>query len=116
MARAWGPVALLLIAMAGLGQLGLASAGPTGADKVAHVVEFLLLAALVTRALRVEHPGGHAAWIALGAVLFALGVGALDEAVQAWQPSRVSDWRDLGADALGAIAGAALGALIYRAR
>lgn len=110
----WAPVALLLVAMAVIGQAGVASGGPPHADKLAHLLEFLLLAVLVTRAVRRDAPAASPRTVAAATVALCVGVGALDEWVQAFQPMRVSDPRDLLADVMGAIAGAALGALIYR--
>lgn len=112
--RHWAPVALLIAAMAGVGALGLGTVGPAHADKAVHALEFAALALMSTRALRLEAPGASGAAILAGVLLLCLGVGAADEAIQAWQPERVSDWRDLAADLVGAAAGALVGALIYR--
>ena len=83
-----------------------------GADKVAHVLEYALLGALVLRAL-----GPGTRWMlepgeaVVATVLFALCFGALDEVHQSFVPGRAMDFLDLGAD----VAGAAMAAAAYQA-
>jgi VanZ family protein len=52
----------------------------------------------------------------LAAFLLAVGVGAADELTQSFAPIRTSDFADLRADVLGAIAGALLGGMVFNNR
>lgn len=100
--------------MGALGYAGMGAAAPAHADKVGHAVQFGTLAALVVRGLGWPTHSAPAALRWLGAVVFALGVGALDEWAQAASPSRVSDWKDLAADGVGAVLGASAALMRYR--
>lgn len=71
--------------------------------KVAHVVEYLVLAVLLVRALRTEGLAGAA----LAATALALGVAyaVLDETHQAFVPGRTASPGDVAVDAIGVVAG-----------
>ena len=108
--RLWGPV-LLVMAL-----IFTASSVPDPAplpgnlsDKVAHLGAYALLGATIVRALAqgrlTQITGGH---IAVAVALSTL-YGAVDELHQMMVPGRTPDWRDLLADAVGALAGALLG-------
>ena len=79
-------------------------------DKAVHAIEFGVLAFLVTwlglRATIAHHDAPLTAAVAVGAVLFALAYGVIDEAHQRFVPGRDPSWADFGADAAGAVAGA----------
>jgi len=84
-------------------------------DKGVHFAEYAMLGALFAHGLRttLETQRGFVVWVfaALAATLW----GAIDEIHQAFVPGRNSDVRDLTADALGAMAGAAVYLLVrYR--
>ena len=84
-------------------------------DKGAHFVEYGILAALVAHALRGTAPQRQMLWVVTVSIAAATIWGVIDEIHQAYVPGRVSDARDLLADALGASLGALLWAM-YRAR
>lgn len=113
-AAAWGPVVACAVVFSALGSIGLGGASPRHADKLAHALQFGLLAWLVVRAI--DWPSHDAApalrWV--GAVAFTIALGALDEWAQAASPSRVSDYKDLAADGVGAVVGASVALLRYR--
>ena len=70
-------------------------------DKITHGLAFGMLAALIYMALRAGHGWrpGSAAW---GAWLLATLYGGADELHQLFVPTRLSDWHDWLADAMGA--------------
>ncbi len=82
-------------------------------DKALHACAYAVLGALVLGALARARIVGRA--IALAA-LITTAYGATDEWHQSYVPNRDADPGDLAADAAGAIAGAAVAALILRAR
>ena len=81
------------------------------ADKLAHLLVYAVLGALLFRALRVRARQRAAAeietrtlwsWRQAGvAVLLATLYGVSDEIHQRWTPNRTPDWHDVVADALG---------------
>ena len=97
--------------MAGIGLLsgspGVQTGGLTfvGMDKLGHLVVFGLLGIAWARVFR-QPPWPPRAVILL-ATACAAGFGALDEAIQAFNPHRTFEWGDLLADLAGALAGAA---------
>jgi VanZ family protein len=80
------------------------------ADKLIHAVEYGLLGVLVARAL-----GKGTPWelrrieAVVGAILFCLAFGALDEIHQSYVPGRLSEVLDVVAD----VGGGALAAALY---
>jgi len=74
--------------------------------KSAHVIEYLVLAVLLVRALREEGLRGSA--LAAMAVMLGVAYAALDETHQAFVPSRTASAGDVAVDALGVVAGVAL--------
>ncbi len=70
------------------------------ADKVAHLTEFAILAALVVWALGLDAASPKRLMVATALVI---AYGVLDEIHQAFVPGRVSDPADALADALGAL-------------
>jgi VanZ family protein len=74
--------------------------------KLAHVVEYAILAVLVCRALTV--PGRAPAAVAIGAILFSAGYATLDELRQTMTPSRIGSPIDVTLDTLGASLGVAV--------
>jgi VanZ family protein len=83
-------------------------------DKLLHAAAYAVLAALVLAALASRRRR------ALGAILLAAALatayGASDEWHQSYVPSRQPDLNDLVADGAGALAGAAVAAVILRRR
>jgi VanZ family protein len=83
-------------------------------DKLLHAGAYAVLAALVLGAIASGRRG------AVGAVLLAASLatayGATDEWHQSRVPNRDADAKDLAADAAGALAGAAVAAVILRRR
>jgi VanZ family protein len=83
-------------------------------DKLLHAGAYAVLGALAAAALASRHLRlGRA--IVVAAIL-ATGYGAADEWHQAHVPNRDADAADLAADALGALAGAAVAVAVLRAR
>lgn len=104
----WLPVAVYMAAIfyvSGLPDVSI-PAGTT--DKPWHLLAYLGLAVLVCRALA----GGFGRRLALRTALTAIVIttlyGVSDEAHQIFVPLRSADWRDLVADAIGAVAGTAV--------
>lgn len=88
--------------------------GIFGHDKLLHAGAYAVLGGLVLGALARRRRG--AARAVLVAALLGTAYGATDELHQAYVPNREADPFDLGADAAGALAGAAAAALILRGR
>jgi len=76
-------------------------------DKVVHALFYGVLAGLTFRALGRSHGAGTPRFHFLLAILIATAYGISDEIHQLWTPQRSADWRDVVADAGGAIVGAA---------
>jgi VanZ family protein len=84
-------------------------------DKVAHVVEFAVLAALAFWiAARARWRRWRLPALAAAAIVFAVAYGGTDEVHQVFVPGRDPSWTDLAADALGAAAGAAGALFVWR--
>jgi len=82
--------------------------GHTLIRKTAHFTEFFVLASLTYwAARRGRMPPWRAQWM-LQAMVLAVLYGLVDEAHQAWVPSRTSSMADSGIDALGAAASQAV--------
>ena len=83
-------------------------------DKLVHFLEYGALALLLARALNggIRKPINARRLVAAG--LLALGYALTDEFHQSFVPDRVSDWRDVAADALGAATALLLLALVGR--
>lgn len=80
------------------------------ADKLIHACEYGLLGLLAVRALAHGTPWGLTrAEAVIGAVLFCLAFGALDEVHQSFVPGRFSELLDLAAD----FGGGGIAALLY---
>jgi VanZ family protein len=78
--------------------------------KTAHLTEYGILGALTFRALRSENRSWNWRW-AIGAIVFATCIAAIDEIHQSFVPSRTGTWHDVLLDA----AGAAIAQIIIRA-
>jgi VanZ family protein len=83
-------------------------------DKLLHALAYAVLAALVYGALAPARLGALRG-VVLAAAL-STAYGATDELHQAFVPGRSADPRDLAADAIGAIAGAAAAAALRSRR
>lgn len=106
----WGPVASLMTAIFVVS----ASSSPPGlpvwaSDTMAHAIAYAFLGAAMLRAIT----GADWSRITVGGVLLAIvltvSYGLTDEIHQAFVPGRTPELRDLAADTVGAMAGAALG-------
>jgi VanZ family protein len=75
------------------------------ADKVVHVVIYIVLGVFCLRAIRRTSSLTGARAVALAALLTAL-YGISDELHQIFTPKRTADWHDAAADAAGGLAGA----------
>jgi VanZ family protein len=78
---------------------------PPGSDKVAHFIEYFVLALLLYRGIR-EDEVGRTGLILTILVLMGFAVGGLDELYQRNVPGRTSSLMDLTADFSGVLAGA----------
>lgn len=76
-------------------------------DKLVHGVLYLVLGALLVRALRASTALRGGRLVALGGLL-AIGYGVTDELHQLFTPHRSCDWHDVAADAAGGLVGALL--------
>ena len=70
-------------------------------DKIVHFSEYSVLGVLLVRATR----GSEWSSPMAGAIILGLLFAIIDEAHQAWIPSRVSDMMDFAADGIGIIGG-----------
>lgn len=115
---AWGPFlvwALVVLAVSSVPQALLPVVGGGRLlDKWAHAAEFAVLGLLAARGLK-RDPWIAGRWIAFPAALLGLAaLGVVDEWHQRLIPGRQFEWFDAAADALGAAAGLALGAALWR--
>jgi VanZ family protein len=109
--RAWAPPALtaagIFVASSMTGSTGPGFL-PPGTDKLLHFATYALLAALVTRALATtSRDQAPAKRLVFWSALLATGYGLTDEVHQLFVPGRMFELADLGADATGALLGAA---------
>jgi len=83
-------------------------------DKIGHGIGYFVFGLLLILALLRSQRGSSWRWL-MTAGLVAVAYGGLMEAFQGLVPDREMDLVDLGADALGAFGGAALGLRIQQA-
>ncbi len=107
-ASLWGPPVGWACAIFFVSSAASPAVQPPAPDWVLHAVAYGLLAVLVCRALA----GGLARpleprWVILGVLITPL-FGASDELHQMFVPGRMSEMRDLAADAAGAVIGAGI--------
>lgn len=87
---------------------------PRGADKVAHFLEYLILAFLFYRGIRRDRwRMGFPTWFVVLAA--GLAIASIDECHQAYIPGRDANVRDWTADMAGIATGALIGLRRYRA-
>lgn len=102
----WGPPLALMALMFAVSAMPEPPPIPGGITDIgAHGIAYALLGALLLRALAMSTWQGVTWGRAAGAWLIATAYGATDEFHQRFVAGRVSDVRDLSADALGALAG-----------
>ncbi len=107
---AWLPVVLwagVIFALSSIPGSRLPAIDLPQSDKVVHALLYGVLAGLTRRALDRSRPGGTTRSHLLLAILIATAYGITDEVHQLWTPQRTADWRDVVADAGGAMLGAA---------
>lgn len=94
----------IIFTLSSIPRLQLTFESVLGADKIAHAVMFLVLCLLVRRAFfyQVFFPLLKT-YALLGAFIFAVVYGILDEYHQTFVPGRVSDFYDVLADTGGAL-------------
>ncbi len=107
----WGPVCvyagvIFYLSSLSLPHEALASLLEEVSDKVLHMVEYGLLAALCYRAFRWSAGPAAARFAALLAIVASSSYGLTDEIHQAFVPLRESSWQDWIADTAGALVGA----------
>ena len=100
----WGPAVLYAALVFTVSSIPLGNAPVLwkSQDKAAHFAEYVVLAALLVRALA---PGRRVLAAAAGALLASWALGALDELHQALVPNRTPDVWDAVADAIGSTLG-----------
>lgn len=85
------------------------------ADKLVHIALYGLLGGLCGRGI--VRGWGWGSWAALAAAaLLSTLYGVSDEVHQAFVPGRNSDWRDVVADGVGSVLGAAAAVILCRRR
>ncbi len=100
----WGPVAAYMALMFYLSAQSYPPVPPRVWDKLLHGLEYFGLAVLVFRALSGGLPAMVTVRRALLTLAITVGYGASDEVHQLFVPLRSADFRDLLADAFGAVA------------
>lgn len=112
---AWLPALAYMALIFSISSLSLTHTPlPRFSDKAIHLVEYGVLAVLVTFALRRTRDGWTVAKVALVAAAFAAAYGVTDEVHQLYVPHRSASVYDWLADALGAALAAALLARLWR--
>ncbi|MBI5502993.1 MAG: VanZ family protein [Deltaproteobacteria bacterium] len=119
--RSWWPVAawaVVVLTLSSIPRFAPPSAGIPHVDKLAHFLEYAVLALLLVRGLSFE-PRTRA-WPALALVAAAVAAiavfGALDELHQSAIPGRSTSGWDWLADSGGGVLGAAAGARLWLRR
>lgn len=106
----WGPVVAWMAVIFAAASLRFAGGGPGIPDWVSHGTVYLILSALLCRALA----GGFSAPLSGGRALLAVTLATLygvsDELHQTFVPGRDASTADVAKD----LAGSAVGALLYR--
>lgn len=106
----WGPVVAWMAVIFAASSLRFAGGGPGIPDWVSHGTVYLILSALLCRALA----GGFSAPLSGGTALLAVTLATLygvsDELHQTFVPGRDASTADVAKD----LAGSAVGALLYR--
>src|SRR5262245_58962678 len=106
--RPWWPAlawAAALFALSSIPGQALPRVPACNADKVVHGALYMVLGIFCARGLRATTGLGAAGLVAAAAAL-ATAYGATDELHQLFTPRRSCDWRDVVADAVGAVLGA----------
>jgi VanZ family protein len=116
----WPALVAWLALIFGLSSIPNEIEGPTSGvpyDKVAHVIEFGVLAFLLAWVIaRWRGDAAVMAGVAAVSVAAALAYGVSDELHQAFVPGRDPSWADLATDAAGAIVGAVAAMALSRMR
>ena len=101
----WSPVAVYMAAIFYVSSLSDVSLPGGVSDVSLHSLAYLGLAVVVVRALAGGVPRRIGPGVVLGALLITVAYGASDEVHQMFVPGRSAEWRDLLADAAGALIG-----------
>ncbi|MCS6798339.1 MAG: VanZ family protein [Myxococcota bacterium] len=105
----WAPALACMALIWVLSSMSMPPLVPSGGpwtDKLLHAVEYTVLGVLTAHGSSATWPGAARWRLAIFGTAVATGWGLLDELHQAFVPGRMSDWRDLAADAVGASVGA----------
>lgn len=102
----WGPVIIYMAVIFFVSSLSDPPLPEGLSDKGAHWLGYVGLAGTIVRALAGGWPRRITARVAAVAALIATAYGITDEFHQMFVPGRFADINDLGADAIGAVAGA----------
>lgn len=104
----WGPAVLLMMGIFVVSSLPDIPAPPGGlSDVSAHAIVYAGLGILMVRALAGARRSGVTAWSLVGAIALTTLYGVTDEYHQSFVDGRFSEGRDVMADAVGALSGAA---------
>jgi VanZ family protein len=107
--------AIVVVALSSFPDVDLPSTGTPNLDKLLHLIEYGVLAWLVSRGWgpwRERGWKGAGVWIP---AMILLAFAAADEYHQHWIPGRSPEWWDWAADTAGVMIGYALGAVANRA-
>ena len=102
----WAPILAYMVAIFYVSSLSDVSIPAGASDRTAHLLAYLGLSILVTRAVAGGLPRRISLRAAAIAILITVAYGASDEFHQLFVPGRSGEWRDLVADAVGAVIGA----------
>ena len=104
----WGPAVLLMMVIFVLSSLSDIPAPPGGlSDVSAHAIAYAGLGILMVRALAGARRSGVTVWSLVGGIALTTLYGVTDEYHQSFVDGRFSEGRDVMADAVGALSGAA---------
>ena len=110
----WGPVILQMAIIFGASSLSDPGPLPGGvSDKGGHLIGYVILSALLLRALSGGRIAGVTWRAAILAILSSTLYGVSDEFHQSFVPGRTPDIFDVMADATGATIGSALGVILH---
>jgi VanZ family protein len=102
--------AIVVAALSSYPGLKLPEVGSGSLDKIVHLLQYAVLAFLVSRGWGPWRTGGVTGFTPWLPILILLVFAGVDEYHQHWIPGRVPEWMDWTADILGIAIGYAMGA------